>query len=347
MSQERWHAIWTSRGTLAVLLWPASRLYMGLVAVRRWLYATGLLRQECLPVPVVVVGNVVVGGAGKTPTVIALIEHLKASGWHPGVISRGYGRSGDSVREVHDDTPASESGDEPALIRRRTGVPVFVAPRRADAGRALLATHRQVDILLCDDGLQHWALKRDIALAVFDERNIGNGWCLPAGLLREPWPPAACHPYPPNLTLTQRTGKAAGTALAHPINLPAFVAVRRLSNHALGPKGQRQILSDLRERPLTALAGIARPVAFFDMLSRSGLHISRQLPMDDHAPASAYEALDLSAGETILCTEKDAVKLFPVLPLGVEAWAIPLEIEPEPAFWAAFDELLTRRTHRD
>ena len=188
--QARWQGIWRTRGPLAHLLWPVSILYGWLTALRRRLFAAGVLKTVRLPVPVIVVGNVVVGGAGKTPTVLALLQHLQQRGWQPGVVSRGHGRRGTGVLEVHPDTPATDSGDEPALIRRSAGVPVFVAARRSEAGQALLAAHPGVDLIVCDDGLQHLALGRDLSIAVFDDRSTGNGWLLPAGLLQ-----AACRSY--------------------------------------------------------------------------------------------------------------------------------------------------------
>ncbi|MFN3569899.1 MAG: tetraacyldisaccharide 4'-kinase, partial [Polaromonas sp.] len=179
---------WLRRGPLACLLLPLALLFGVLGRVRRSLYRANLLRSEKMPVPVVVVGNVVAGGAGKTPTVIALVQHLQAAGIRAGVVSRGYGRRGEGCLEVLPDTPPELSGDEPALIRRATHAPVFVAARRADAARALLAAHPATQLIVCDDGLQHYALQRDLEIAVFDDRGAGNGWLLPAGPLREPWP---------------------------------------------------------------------------------------------------------------------------------------------------------------
>ncbi|MFM6986854.1 MAG: tetraacyldisaccharide 4'-kinase [Hydrogenophaga sp.] len=346
MASERWQAIWTRRGTLARLLWPASLLYGAIGTFRRWLYRQGMKPRHRLPVPVIVVGNVVVGGAGKTPTVIALLSHLQASGWRPGVISRGYGRLGHQVLEVTDKTLPEHSGDEPALIHRRTGVPVVVAPRRADAGRALLAAHPEVNLLLCDDGLQHLALERDLAIAVFDERGTGNGWQLPAGLLREPWPPVAGSAFQPDLLLHQHRSGAARTCPDGDANIPDFHAERRLADTAWGPGGSRIDLKDLRARPLTAVAGIARPEAFFSMLRERGLHIVRTIALADHASPREYRVLEPDPGSVLVCTEKDAVKLFAQLPHDRQAWAIPLVLEPETAFWNAFDALLRRRTAR-
>lgn len=340
MSPARWQGIWSRRGPLAWLLWPISLLYGGLFALRSILYAAGLLKVQRLPVPVVVVGNVVVGGAGKTPTVIALVKHLQSRGWRPGVVSRGYGRRSSAVLAVRPDTPAADSGDEPALIQRATGVPVWVAPQRVDAARALLAAHPDVNLLLCDDGLQHLALGRDVAIAVFDDRGSGNGWLLPAGLLREPWPPRAGHRFRPDLVLHQRRDDTPPAKPPAATGLPTFHAVRRLADHAVGPQGQRIALEALRGQALTAVAGIARPEVFFDMLRARGLTLSHTVALPDHADAAAYTHL-LRARGTLVCTEKDAVKLFAAWSADHgAAWAVPLELSPEPAFWPALDGLL-------
>lgn len=334
IAQERRLASW--------LLWPLSLLYRALVALRRGLYARGLLQVHRMDVPVIVVGNVVVGGAGKTPCTIALVQHLRAQGWRPGVVSRGHGRASSGVVHVQAGTSAAEAGDEPLLIWQRTGVPVCVAARRVDAALALRATHPQVDILLCDDGLQHLSLGRQLAIAVFDDRGTGNGWLLPAGLLREPWPPRPGTPFRPDLLLFQRREGAPAPAQIPTAGLPSFQATRRLAVQALGPDGQRIGLDQLRGRAFTALAGIARPQVFFDMLREQGLTPATELALPDHADAEAYRTALSQARHPLICTEKDATKLFALLPAdgSVEAWAVPLELTPDPAFFAAVDALL-------
>ena len=328
-----------TRGLLNRLLWPVSLLYRLLVAMRRSFYALGLFKVHQLDVPVVVVGNVVVGGAGKTPCTIALVSHLRERGWTPGVVSRGHGREKSEVTHVRADTPASVAGDEPLLIQRRTGAPVCVAAQRVDAARALLATHPQVDVLVCDDGLQHLALGRQLAIAVFDDRGAGNGWLLPAGLLREPWPPAPQTPFRPDLLLQQRREDAPAASTVGTAGLPIFQASRRLASHAIGPSGETIGLARLKGQPLTAAAGIARPQVFFDMLRGAGMELAREVPLPDHADASAYAALLQDLPHPLVCTEKDATKLFDLLPSGSArtAWAVPLELTPDPAFFAAVD----------
>ncbi|MBS0291810.1 MAG: tetraacyldisaccharide 4'-kinase, partial [Proteobacteria bacterium] len=240
---------WGRRGPLAVALWPLSLLYRALTALRRTLYRMGLMRRERLPVPVIVVGNVIVGGAGKTPVTVAVVRHLRAAGWRPGVISRGYGRTTNDCREVLPTASAADVGDEPLLIAREAGVPVFVARRRIDAGRALLAAHPATDIIVCDDGLQHLALARDVEICVFNDEGLGNGWLLPAGPLREPWPRA--------VDLVLHAGPPPGGPA------PQFSLSRALAPYAVDASGRQVALAQLRGQALHALAAIARPQDFF------------------------------------------------------------------------------------
>lgn len=338
--QARWQALARQRGLGARLLWPLSRIYGALMGLRRALYAAGFFTSQRVPVPVIVVGNVVVGGAGKTPTVVALVQHLRLAGWRPGVISRGYGRSTSETLRVNASTPPELSGDEPALIHRATGVPVFVARQRIDAARALLAAHPDVNLLICDDGLQHLALARDLNVTVFDERGVGNGWLLPAGLLREAWPGHAASDTIPRLVLRQHREGERPPHVEPASGVAAFNAVRRLADHAVNAQGESIALAALVGLPLTAVAGIARPQAFFDMLRSRGLAVAQEVALPDHADASAYRALPVT-DRTIVCTEKDAVKLFPLLEASrhgescASVWSVPLELSPEPDFFDA------------
>lgn len=315
---------WLRRGRLAWSLRPLSWLYGALAALHRGLFRIGLRRVQRVPVPVVVVGNVVAGGAGKTPVVMAVVEHLKARGLRPGVISRGYGRTGGGrCQVVQADDEAADTGDEPLLIARRCQVPVVVGARRVEAARLLLALHPDTQILVSDDGLQHAPLARDIEVCVFDARGTGNGWLLPAGPLREPWPRA--------VDLVLRPPGAAA--------IDGFDIARRLGPQAVRAEGTRCALGDLAASgasPVVAVAGIAQPEAFFTMLRAAGLAPVRTLALDDHHDF-AREPLDLPDGACVVCTEKDAVKLWRQRP---DAWAVPLQVEIAPGFWAAFDRLL-------
>jgi tetraacyldisaccharide 4'-kinase len=321
---SRLQQAWVSRGLLAWLLWPLSLLMRLLVALRRRAYRSGILLSQHPGVPVIVVGNVVAGGAGKTPTVIAVVRHLQDRGLKPGVISRGYGRADNECREVRPDGTPAQSGDEPLLVRRSTPAPVFVAPRRLDAARALRQTYPDTDVIVCDDGLQHLALRRDIEICVFDERGAGNGFLLPAGPLREPWP------RPVDLVLNTFTPQ--GTA--PPIG--GFMASRSLSADAVRADGERLPLQELRGRRLVAVAGIARPQAFFAMLRASGLELETTEALPDHYDFNSW-IRPSGAGIEVICTEKDAVKLWAAHP---QIWAAPLVLTPEPAFFQALDAQL-------
>jgi tetraacyldisaccharide 4'-kinase len=312
---------WLRRGPLAWLLSPLSLLYGALAALDRALHASGLRSQERLPVPVIVVGNVVAGGAGKTPVVLAVLEHLKARGLRAGAVSRGYGRTGEECIEVGSDDDPARAGDEPLLLRRKSGVPVFVAARRADAGHALLRTHPATQVIVSDDGLQHHALARDLEICVFDARGTGNGWLLPAGPLREPWPRA--------VDLVLRHEAAQGIA--------GHVMQRSLAAEAVRADGTRRALAELASGPVHALAGVANPEAFFQMLRQAGLALAGTQALPDHHAFG--DARELPAG-TLVCTEKDAVKLWRLRP---DAWAVPLQVGIPDAFWAEFDRLLAAR----
>lgn len=318
---------WQRRGVLAWLLRPLAALYGTLAAARRHAYARGWLRSERLPVPVIVVGNVIAGGAGKTPTTLALVHHLQQRGWQPGIISRGYGRSDAAAREVTADALAQQVGDEPLLMQRKSGVPVAVARQRSAAAQLLLATHPQLDVLVCDDGLQHQALARDIEICVFDARGVGNGWLLPAGPLREPWP------RPVDMVLS--TGRSAPMHQPALTSAPAYNAERTLAPVARDAQGRTVPLTALAQQRVVAVAAIARPEAFFSMLREAGIVPVQTYALPDHH-AFAKPAVWLQTPSTLVCTEKDAVKLHPHRP---DALAVALELQLPAAF---FDELDAR-----
>lgn len=312
--------VWLQRGAAAWILRPVSVVFGLLTSFRRACYRWGWISSYRAAIPVIVVGNVVAGGAGKTPVVLALVRHLQARGLHAGVISRGYGRRNNDNREVHRDSAPGDVGDEPALIHRLTGVPVFVASERAAAARALLAAYPETQVIVSDDGLQHLALERDIEICVFDDRGTGNGWLLPAGPLREHWP-RACD-------LVLHTGTQPAFA--------GFRSQRALAGHAVRSDGSQILLTALVGQPLTALAAIAKPQAFFAMLQARGLTLARTIALPDHHDFENWQ-LPGHADETLVCTEKDAVKLWTHAP---DALAVPLLFTPDPAFVTAFDQLL-------
>jgi len=318
--------LWLQRSPKVWPLLPLSWLYGALVALRRWGFARGWLASGHPGVPVVVVGNVVAGGAGKTPTTLALLAHLSARGLTAGVVSRGYGRQDASVRAVRPDSAANEVGDEPLLIAQRSGVPVWVGASRLQAALALRQAHPEVQLLVCDDGLQHLALQRDLEICVMDERGPGNGWLLPTGPLREPWPRAVD-------LLLYTDGRALAGAPAH-----SFSARRALAPEAINGHGERRALAHWVGQPVNAVAGLARPEAFFDMLRAQGLPLAQAQALPDHASFTRWSPP--ASGLDLLCTEKDAVKLWRQYP---QAWAVPLVLEPEAGFLAAIDAWLERQ----
>ena len=311
---------WLRRGGLALLLWPLSLLFGIATAIRRRLYRAGVFRSERVPVPVVVVGNVVAGGAGKTPVVMAIVDHLKRQGMPVGVISRGHGRESRACLEVTGRSDPRQVGDEALLIARRCQVPVFVASRRTEAARALLLAHPGVRLLVSDDGLQHYAMERDVEICVFDGRGVGNGWLLPAGPLREPWPRQA--------DLVLRTAGAPG--------IDGFLVNRKLAGFALRADGARADLSSMAGQPCDAVAGIAQPQAFFDMLAQAGLSLRHTTALPDHDDFEDPQSW-IRRDAPLLCTEKDATKLWRTQP---QAWAVPLAIDIEPGFWSALEALV-------
>ena len=331
----RLQAAWLSRGPLAAALWPLSLVYGAVSAVRTLAHRAGLIRTERLPVPVIVVGNLVAGGAGKTPTTLALVELLRRHGHTPGLVSRGFGRNNGDVRLVSADSQATEVGDEPLLMHLRSRAPVAVGRDRAAAGRALLAAHPEVDVLLSDDGLQHVRLGRDVQVIVFDERGAGNGWLLPAGPLREPFrrrrPARSIVVYNAPEPSTPWPGHVATRGLGGVVGLAGWWR---------GEPATRAHLSALCGRPVVAAAGVARPGRFFGMLHAAGLELD-ELPLPDHHDfASIPWPRDTP---DVVVTEKDAVKLRPEVCAGTRVHVATLDFALGPAFEAEFLRLLPHR----
>lgn len=314
---SRWLTAAWFRGHPALwLLWPFSVLFAVVAALRRAYYRLPG-RAWRAPVPVVVVGNITVGGSGKTPLVIALVEALRAAGLRPGVVSRGYGGRTDYPCRVRDGSRAEAVGDEPLLIQRRTGAPVVVDPLRVRGVQHLLA-HTDCNVVLLDDGLQHYALARDLELVVVDgDRGFGNGWRLPMGPLREPvsrlrsiawviqnggeqpcWPSAIAMRLQPG-TLVPLSG-------AEPVPAPA--------------------------EPVVAVAGIGHPERFFATLAAQGWAVEPQ-PFPDH---HAFSAEDFRPwlDRAVVMTEKDAVKCAGIAP--PRSWFLPVTAVLPPAFLQDF-----------
>ena len=338
---------WTRRGTTAWCLWPISRLFGALVALRRALYCHGIFKTHRVAAKVIVVGNVVAGGGGKTPVVMALVKHLQARGLQVGVVSRGYGRRTQDCREVLATSAATDVGDEPALIKKACQIPVFVAASRVDAATALLARYPQSQVIVCDDGLQHYALHRDLEVCVFDDRGTGNGFLLPAGPLREPWPRSslAREPWPRKASHRPiAAGEAPLRLVVHTGQRPAFNdgfrALRALAPDALRRDGSKVPLEDLRGRPLAAVAAIANPAQFFSMLREQGLTLLHTEPLPDHYDFNSWKPM-WDVEKIVICTEKDSVKLWHMeTSPAADALAVPLVLTLDRDFLTTLDAAL-------
>ena len=312
---------------LSFALTPLSLLFGMAVHLRRRAFAAGLLRKERASVPVIVVGNISVGGTGKTPLVLALAAELATRGFHPAVVSRGTGGDVQGARIVARDDDASRTGDEPLLLARR-GLVVGVARRRIDAARAVLDAHPRCDVLIADDGLQHYALARDVEIAVVDgERLFGNGWLLPAGPLREPTRRLREVDAIVVNASNEPSPAVAGTAFGMRLVPDGFVNLVD-AERVVGP-------SYFADRTLHALAGIGHPERFFGALRAMGLNAVAH-PFPDH---HRYGSEDLAFGdaEAILMTEKDAVKCTRFA--DARCWFLRVRADLDAAF---FDRVLAR-----
>ncbi|KPJ96020.1 MAG: hypothetical protein AMJ53_01575 [Gammaproteobacteria bacterium SG8_11] len=296
--------IWYESNPLAILLAPLAWCFCLLVLLRRFCYRAGILKAQKMPVPVVVVGNITVGGTGKTPLVVAIIEHLKRNGFNPGIISRGYGGNApDWPQTVNANSDPAIVGDEAVLLARRCQCPMSVGPDRPQAARVLLDKH-ECDVIISDDGLQHYALHRDIEVVLIDgARGFGNKHCLPAGPLREPAQRIIEADYVIINTVnnaTQSTTK--NIKMGGEIEMTLHMqAARNLK--------QSQISIELLEfvnKPVHAVAGIGNPQRFFSQLKNMGIRVIEH-PYKDHHGFTPSD-VDFDDELPVLMTEKDAVK---------------------------------------
>jgi len=316
--------VWSRRSIWAFALYPLSLLYCGVVALRRGLYAVHLLRTWQPPVPLIVIGNLTVGGSGKTPLVIRVAQHLKERGMRVGVITRGYGGVAPNWPQfVRADSDPFHVGDEAVVIARATECPVMAGPDRVRAARALLAADR-CDVLLSDDGLQHLALGRSLEVLVVDgESRYGNGWCLPAGPLREP---AGRSRRVDKIVCNG--GEAQGGEMT--MVLHGDTAVN------LSDRGQHRTLAEFRGQRIHAVAGIGRPRRFFDTLVAAGIDVQPHA-FPDHHPFSPKDLL-FREDQLILMTDKDAVKCRAFATPAM--WTVPVTAEPDPAFFQWLEQRL-------
>jgi tetraacyldisaccharide 4'-kinase len=304
---------WYRRGLLSWLLWPVSIVFRLAVALRRILYFLRVLKSVHPGIPVVVVGNLTVGGSGKTPLVIWIAEFLKSKGWSPGIVSRGYGARITEPRAATVAAEAAEVGDEPILLSRRSGCPVWVGADRVQVAARLRAAHEDVNVLVLDDGLQHYAMRRDIEIAVVDARGLGNGFLLPAGPLREPRS---------RLRSVDAVVSHASSTKGYAMRLEGDVL------HRMTDARERQPLKAFAGQRVHAVAGIGDPNRFFLHLGKAGLKVVPH-PFPDHHP---FTPRDLEFGDDapVLLTEKDAVKLRSVARPGW--WVLPVSAQLDPTF---------------
>lgn len=325
---ERLEDLWYAHHPLTLLLLPFSLLYTALAIARRGVFTSGLLRPLPLPVPVIVVGNITLGGTGKTPLVIWLHKFLKSRGFHPGVISRGYrGQARHWPQQVRADSDPLTVGDEPVVIARHCGGPIAVGPDRQACAEALLRHHR-CDVIISDDGLQHYRLKRDLEIAVIDGiRRYGNGFCLPAGPLREP----VSRLKDIDLLVTHGIAGCGEFAMSyqpqslHPVH-------ESTAGTAPAPKPGQEV---------HALAGTGHPEIFFSMLRTQGFRVHRH-PFPDHHWFSRQD-IHFEDGLPVIMTEKDAVKCARFA--GPEHWYLPIEANMPDVFAHRVLALLKRSHH--
>lgn len=316
-------------------------LFGFIVRLRRLAYRWGLRGSHAAGVPVIVVGNLVAGGSGKTPLALWIAEFLKDAGWSPALLLRGYGGTSEAPAEVTLTSYPAVVGDEAVLLARRSRAPVWVGADRVEAARRLRAHQPQVDVLVLDDGLQHYWLRRDIEIAVIDARGFGNGWLLPAGPLREP---------PARL----RSVDALVLHGAQPERFAQVPAAKTFSMRLhgdtlvkLGNALERRPLEAFAGTPVHAVAGIGDPGRFFRHLSAAGLSIVPH-PFPDHHPFSPEE-LEFGDGAPVVMTEKDAVKLRGATDGRPDRdwWSFPVSAQLDPAFgpWL-LDTLRAKSTSR-
>ncbi|TAN27854.1 MAG: tetraacyldisaccharide 4'-kinase [Castellaniella sp.] len=338
-------SIWSRCGALSTALLPLSWLY-GMIAERRMRAQARTAWRA--PVPVIVIGNILVGGTGKTPVAAAICKTLQDGGWHPGLVSRGYGIHIGATPHLSDEDPSARYlGDEPALLHQATHAPVAVHPKRTLAAQALLAAHPETDVLIADDGLQHRALARDVEVIVQDARGTGNGRLLPAGPLREP---------PERLDQADWliTNLSADATSSERAGCTRNTITMRLQPHSLTQLSTgictswSAWLAQPVNRVCGAAAGIGQPERFFTMLRAAGLELSRTLRLPDHGHLTSGQILGWP-DTPILITPKDAVKCSP--PHDPRLWVVQAEpVFDDPSWLDALQASLRgggrRATHK-
>lgn len=320
---------WYTEMYISSWFMPLSMLYVDAVRFRRFLYRIGVLKQSRLPVPVIIVGNITVGGTGKTPLVIWLAELLKQHGYQPGVISRGYAGAANKIPQlVTAQSDARSVGDEAVLLARRCDCPVAIGVNRVAAAKLLLESHA-CNVIISDDGLQHYALQRDMEIAVVDGlRRFGNGYCLPVGPLREP----------------QERLKQVDFVV---VNGSDDLEAGEIAMHCIGKElinlrsGERKPLTEFKTQNCHALAAIGNPQRFFKQLAAAGLDCETQA-FPDHYQFTASD-IQFTDGKPLLMTEKDAVKCLDFA--ADYHWYLPISAEMPTAFSQQLLTLLKEKSH--
>ena len=301
------HRAWQHKGFWAWLMSPFALLAYLVLAIRRVSLRTIAALAPRAPVPVIVVGNIYIGGTGKTPVVIALLEQLRHKGWHPGVISRGYGvQAGADAITGHGVIDPSRFGDEPSLIAQESSVPVSVHPNRRRAWQALLKHYPETNVIVSDDGLQHATLARDIELVVQDARGIGNGWLIPAGPLRDP--PSRLRTIDALITRVTQSDRGPARSGLAPRELEATMTISGFKQLATGKLlSTSDFVAHCADQPVCAYAGIGAPERFFADLRTVGLRLSRSTALPDHYNFNST-TLHAPESDVVVITAKDAVK---------------------------------------
>jgi tetraacyldisaccharide 4'-kinase len=324
---------WYGSSYLVWLLLPLSWLFCAISILRRKLYQSGLKKSVKTDVPLVIIGNIVVGGSGKTPLLIALCDYLIDRGYRPGVVSRGYGGSFNGIKQLSESDPAELVGDEPAMIKKRTGVPLVVGADRAAAVEHLLANN-DCDVVLSDDGLQHYRMQRSLEIAVIDaERGLGNGFCLPAGPLRERKSRLA------EVDIVVLSGGSNANVLTHAVDGQYEYQLEVTGISRLGGTESMSLedfVSQHSTDKIHAVAGIGHPLRFFTQMRNKGLTLIEHGFADHHH----YQQQDFSGWQhdCIIMTEKDAVKCQK-LDLS-DCWQVSVQAVISDVLKSRLDELI-------
>lgn len=316
---------WYTKNVIACLLWPISMLYLGIISLRRFIYRMGFKKATCFPVPIVIVGNITVGGTGKTPLVIWLASFFQTKGYKPGIVSRGYGGKAVTFpQQVHEDSDPREVGDEALLLALHTSCPVIVDPVRTRAVSKLLAT-TDCNLIISDDGLQHYALHRDIEIAVIDGmRRFGNNFCLPAGPLREPRSRLA------QVNFMVCNGVGQHNEYSMGLFPGAFTQLKDPARTVTASYFQSKIVH--------AVSGIGNPARFYSLLRLQGLNFIEHTFPDHYL--FKFSDIDFGPDSFVIMTEKDAVKCKSFA--DERHWYLPIRVQlPEKFSTALLQSLVS------